>query len=310
MSSTEEDSVPILPDDSAGSSVSSCLQDEYQELLKYAVIQPNFEPGQMPQTVAEAMRAFQDKKDDLIYPDSSVTEDASDAAGQIEAMKSFKETGAMDSTLETTRETPRRDIPVQMTPMHAFPGANNFPASPDTPESSTDSDQSSLSIPESPVVDGDVVRMEAQLDNWCLDLKRDVLAEFAQAKIGLVERHRNQLRGEKERHAKEIHGMHNEIESLKELLHTYEQSIERKNQVISNLTHAMQKQRERFEMLKKFHSWKLRHCDDRREAFASCLARKHHHHQIMSKVWSAWHSIIEAKWRQRVEKACQSKAQE
>ena len=30
----------------------------------------------------------------------------------------------------------------------------------------------------------------------------------------------------------------------------------------------------------------------------------------MTKVWSAWHSLIEAKWKQRVEKACQSKAQE
>jgi hypothetical protein len=27
-------------------------------------------------------------------------------------------------------------------------------------------------------------------------------------------------------------------------------------------------------------------------------------------VWAAWHSIIEDKWRHRVEKACQAKAQE
>ena len=32
--------------------------------------------------------------------------------------------------------------------------------------------------------------------------------------------------------------------------------------------------------------------------------------RLMTKVWDAWHSLIEAKWKQRVEKACQSKAQE
>jgi centrosomal protein POC5 len=55
------------------------------------------------------------------------------------------------------------------------------------------------------------------------------------------------------------------MESLKELLHTYEQSIERKDQLISNLTHAMQKQREKIEMLKKYNEWKIKHIDRKRE---------------------------------------------
>jgi centrosomal protein POC5 len=65
--------------------------------------------------------------------------------------------------------------------------------------------------------------------------------------------------------SKEKNQVLNEMESLKELLHTYEQSIERKDQVISNLTHAMQKQREKIEMLKKFNEWKLKHIDRKRE---------------------------------------------
>lgn len=62
-----------------------------------------------------------------------------------------------------------------------------------------------------------------------------------------------------------MHRLHNEMEGLKELLHTYEQSIERKDQVISNLTRAMQQQRDRFEMLKTFCEWKIRHNDVKRE---------------------------------------------
>ncbi len=67
------------------------------------------------------------------------------------------------------------------------------------------------------------------------------------------------------RHAAEQTRIENEMESLKELLHTYEQSIERKDQVISNLTRAMQQQKDRFDMLKTFCEWKIRHNDVKRE---------------------------------------------
>lgn len=54
MSSLEESSSPMLPSESPGSSVSSALQDEYNELLKYAVITPHFDPSSLPKTLAEA----------------------------------------------------------------------------------------------------------------------------------------------------------------------------------------------------------------------------------------------------------------
>ena len=40
------------------------------------------------------------------------------------------------------------------------------------------------------------------------------------------------------------------------------------------------------------------------------LAKKHHERCLSRKVWDAWHSVIETKWRVRIEKACQAKAQE
>ena len=59
--------------------------------------------------------------------------------------------------------------------------------------------------------------------------------------------------------------LQNELESMKELLHTYEQSIERKDEVITNLTRGMQKQRDKFDMLKTFCEWKIKHNDVKRE---------------------------------------------
>ena len=67
------------------------------------------------------------------------------------------------------------------------------------------------------------------------------------------------------RHAAECTRLQNEIEHLKELLHTFELSIERKDAVISNLTQGMQKQKQKYEMLRSFGDWKLSHSDAKRE---------------------------------------------
>ena len=38
-------------------------------------------------------------------------------------------------------------------------------------------------VPASPVIDADMARMEALLENWCLDLKRNVLVGYKINKI-------------------------------------------------------------------------------------------------------------------------------
>lgn len=67
------------------------------------------------------------------------------------------------------------------------------------------------------------------------------------------------------RHASEKTKLLDEMNALKELLATYEKSISRKDQVISNLTHALQKQRDKGEMMRTFCEWKLKHNDMKRE---------------------------------------------
>ena len=66
----------------------------------------------------------------------------------------------------------------QMTPVR--PGISGLIASatPETPDTdastASESDLSSNTVT-SPSVDQDLARMEANLDNWCLDLKRNIL---------------------------------------------------------------------------------------------------------------------------------------
>jgi len=61
------------------------------------------------------------------------------------------------------------------------------------------------------------------------------------------------------------------MNNLKELLATYEKSIERKDQVISNLTHALQKQKDKKEVMRTFCEWKLKHNDSKREVIDCVL---------------------------------------
>ncbi|XP_060592143.1 centrosomal protein POC5-like [Ruditapes philippinarum] len=63
-------------------------------------------------------------------------------------------------------------------------------------------------------------------------------------------------------------------------------------------------------MMRTFCEWKMKHNDFKRETFCTMIAKKHHQRCLQRKVWDAWHSVIETKWRVRVEKACQAKAQE
>ena len=65
--------------------------------------------------------------------------------------------------------------------------------------------------------------------------------------------------------AAERANLQNEIERMKELLHTYETSIQRKDQVISNLTQALGKQRDKQEAMRTFSEWKVQHVDLKRE---------------------------------------------
>lgn len=315
--------------------------DEYEELLKYAVVVPKYDQSRLPKTLTDIRESFPQNRPEP-RQESIVTvtrERQTDSSSNPIVVKVTRETGLPDfggqSPIGSKHEDDRlndetgsveefltRDKGKQKTQKFSAPkflsrvtdGLDKETSRMSQKETSHLS-QKEIEIEESEynftaTVDQDVTKMENLMDHWCLDLKRNVMAEFSQSKIRIVEHGRQQLIREQEKHAAEKNQILNEMESVKELLHTYEQSLERKDQVISNLTHAMQKQREKIEMLKKFNEWKVKHIDRKREIFAGKLAEKHYERKLSQKIWDSWHSVIVDKWRQRVEKACQAKAQE
>ncbi|XP_009958932.1 PREDICTED: centrosomal protein POC5 [Leptosomus discolor] len=158
--------------------------------------------------------------------------------------------------------------------------------------------------------DEEVTQIENILDLWSGNLKTNVLTELRKWKLSLIEHHKLQMRQEKEKHAAQVKQLSNEMENLKELLHTYEISIGRKDEVITNLTHALERQKERMELTRKFALWRVQHVKAKQEEYANRIADRQFRTALMKKVWAAWRSLSEEKWKEKVAKACQLRAED
>uniref|UniRef100_A0A3B3R0L2 Centrosomal protein POC5 n=1 Tax=Paramormyrops kingsleyae TaxID=1676925 RepID=A0A3B3R0L2_9TELE len=280
MSSDEaEGSSPVLPKDSdGGSSVSSALQDEYEELLRYAVVTPKFEvdPARQPRHASQAP-----------------------ADGRI--------AGLMDATRSRPLVASAEEMPIRASVVSAV----------DLEEVHSEPESSGSSIPEPGVTavtemfvsEEQLSRMEQVLDTWSDNLKVHVMAELRKWKLVFMEQHRLELKRERQRHAAQVARLSAQTDSLKELLRTYETSNQRKDEVISNLSHSLERQRERLELMRTFTHWRLQHLEAKEEAHAAKVAEQHYLLQLKRKVWAAWRSPIQARWKQHVERACQARAE-
>ncbi|KAM6329082.1 centrosomal protein POC5 isoform 4-T4 [Alca torda] len=282
MSSDEEKSTsPVLPKDSVwGSSVSSDVQDEYEELLRYALVTPRFEQCVSKQSEpASELRAggrFSSVTDDAIHRKSPV-------------LISVKEPS--EANMEQLRPALSEETPSQ--------------GSARGPREISEATVTELTLP-----DENVTQIENILDLWSGSLKTNVLTELRKWKLSLIEHHNLQMRQEKEKHAAHVKQLSNEMENLKELLHTYEISIGRKDEVITNLTQALERQKERTELMRNFTLWRIQHVQAKQEEYANRIADRQFRTALMKKVWAAWRSLSEEKWKEKVAKACQLRAED
>ncbi|NWW70057.1 POC5 protein, partial [Climacteris rufus] len=144
-----------------------------------------------------------------------------------------------------------------------------------------------------------------------LIFQTNILTELKNWKLNLIQHHKLQMRQEKEKHAAHVKQLQNEMENLKELLHTYEISISRKDEVvITNLTKALEKQKERVELMRKFTLWRIQHVKAKQEEYANRIADRQFRTALMKKVWAAWRSVSDLKWKDKVARACQLRAED
>ncbi|XP_007440822.1 centrosomal protein POC5 isoform X1 [Python bivittatus] len=307
MSSSEEKSTsPVLPKDSdRGSSVSSDLQDEYEELLRYAVVTPKFEPSALQQSDHVEVRQISAGKSPVM----------NDCRHESAGMKWRKHGRAPD--LATSSRTTRIEVSASVKESahvdmeRLCPVRSEESSSPGS--SSSQRDLQETYVTDLSLSDERVTQIESILDLWSGSLKTNVLTELRKWKLHFIEHHTLEMRQEREKHAAHVRQLTNQMENLKELLHTYEISIGRKDEVIANLTHAIEKQKDRIELMKKFTKWRLQHFvgkqKAREEVYTNRLADRLYEIGLLKKAWAVWRSHIRKKWKETMERAVQSSAE-
>ncbi|XP_063819830.1 centrosomal protein POC5 isoform X5 [Pseudophryne corroboree] len=273
MSSDEERSrSPVIPKDSDhGSSVSSDFQDEYDELLRYAVVTPKFGPHLLREY---QLTAEQTTSDRFSSPKEAVQEQIPERShtSLIEDIPKCSDGELHRGSSDTSNPRPsvfddQKGVLICtfISEQQAFersPFASGMEAfspvhSSELSLHGTSSSASSRSqveevrVTELPVPSEDMQQVEGVLDLWSGNLK-----------------------------------------------------------VISNLTHALEKQKEKIELMRTFTHWRLQQTEARQEEYVCNLADRHYRKALMKNMWRMWHSAIELNWKDKVERACRARAEE
>ncbi|XP_076995522.1 centrosomal protein POC5 isoform X4 [Tamandua tetradactyla] len=313
MSSDEEKcSLPVLPHDTnQGSSVSSDLQEEYEELLRYAVVTPNIEShaSQSSHTKGEVVPDVRipTVTDDILHNQAEnspvITRDTGMEVGKGCDLNTSSHSKTDASTAVSSPRKPSHPV-MDFFSSHLL-GDSSSPGS-----NSSHADAHEIVVGDFLISDENLQKMENVLDLWSSGLKTNVISELSKWRLNFIDWHRMEMRKEKEKHAVHVKQLCNQISNLKELQKAYEVSIGRKDEVISSLSHALGKQKERIELMRTFFYWRIGHVKSRQDVLEGKLADQYFQRTLLKKVWKAWRSTVQKQWKDLVERACQARAEE
>ncbi|CAG5922541.1 unnamed protein product [Menidia menidia] len=301
MSSDEEEPTsPVMPKDSdRGSSASSELQEEYEELLRYAVITPKLEP---PKGAHLKGTTSQNKDGTKLQHLPDPAEEAKDGRHSSKSVRS-----SQASPLIVEPPTHSRLFLADRT--EGLSGKASVLSN--TVRSRSNSpDPQEFTVTEMFISEENIVKMESILDTWSNSLKSNVLTELRKWKFAFLEQHKLEMMKEREKHAAQTAVLKSELDALKELLQTYETSNQRKDEMIANLSHVLDRQKESVEKMRAFTHWRLKYIEAKEEAQAGLMAQQHYNLQLKKKVWHGWCSLVQKHWKVTMERACRSKAEE
>ncbi|XP_078253199.1 centrosomal protein POC5 isoform X2 [Rhinoraja longicauda] len=347
MSSDEErTSTPVLPKDSdRGSSVSSGLQDEYEELLRYAVVTPKWDCCGVRQSLSNTKPAPCDKDLNAVEgtssgqrwnkrtqtPDTPSVPEKSDSAKKGQSVEEGTSSG---QKRHKTQQTPGTTlVPEKSDSAHKEKTSEGqeVPQKRTTPSASktvllldglvhSEKTPSRMAVPRTPEMFPSVCQLSIPAEN--LDkvenilniandqLKANILSEIRQWRLSVIEQHKQELKEEKEKHEAQIAQMACQTQNLNQLICTYEDSVRRKDEVISNLIQGLKNLKEKIELMRSFTQWRLQHSEAKADDYACILAERHYNYCLMRKACTAWKSVLQTEWKTRVEKACQARAEE
>lgn len=311
MSSDEEKCpLPVIQNGSdQGSSVSSDLQEEYEELLRYAVVTPNIESA-----VSQPSYLKGEVVPDVRVP--TVIEDVLHDQGNSPVVRETRmEVGKRCDLNISSHSKTEESSPVSSPRKPSHPVMDFFSSNLLGDSSSRESNCSNAGVPgivvgDFLISDENLQKVENVLDIWSSGLKTNIISELTKWRLNFIDWHRMEMKKEKEKHASHLKQLCNQISNLKELQKAYEISLGRKDEVISSLSHAIAKQKERIELMRTFFHWRIGHVKSRQDAYEGKLADQYFQRTLLKKVWKGWHSIVQKQWKDVVERACQARAEE
>ncbi|XP_069348453.1 centrosomal protein POC5 [Eulemur rufifrons] len=311
MTSDEEKySLPVVQNESdRGSSVSSDLQEEYEELLRYAIVTPNIESS-----ASQSSHPRGEVVPDVRIP--TAIDDILHSQGDNPLLReTAMEVGKgcdfnISSHPKTDGSSPVLSPRKPSHPVMDFFSSHllDDSSSPATNSSLTDGHE--IIVSDFLVSDENLQKMENVLDLWSSGLKTNVISELSKWKLNFIDWHRMEMKKEKEKHAAHSKQLCNQINELKELQKAFEISIGRKDEVISSLSHAIGKQKEKTELMRTFFHWRIGHVKSRQDVYEGKLADQYFQRTLLKKVWKGWRSIVQKQWKDVVERACQARAEE
>lgn len=279
------------------SSVSTDLQEEYEELLRYAIVNPNVDSSASQPSHPKGEGA--PDRFPALAGNNPVKETAMEVGKGCD-MSSHSKSGASPVLSPRKVSHPVMDF----FSSHVL-GDSSSPAS-----ASTHTDAHEMIVGDRLVSDENLQKVENVLDLWSSGLKTNIISELSKWRLNFIDWHRMEMKKEKERHAALVKQLSSQIADLKELQKAFEVSIGRKDEVISSLSHAIGKQKERIELMKTFFHWRIGHVKARQEVYEGKLADQYFQRTLLKKVWKGWRSVVQRQWKEVVERACQARAEE
>uniref|UniRef100_A0A5F9D1T8 Centrosomal protein POC5 n=1 Tax=Oryctolagus cuniculus TaxID=9986 RepID=A0A5F9D1T8_RABIT len=307
--SSEEDkySLPAMQSNSdAGSSVSTELQEEYEELLRYAIMNPPADSGASAASHPRAEGA----------PDTRISAAAGGILHHQGNNPVIRETGMEVGKKSDLNNSKTDGSSPALSPRKASHPVMDFFSSHLLGDSSSPGSTSSHTEAREVVVGDFLVseenlqKVESVLDLWSSGLKTNIISELSKWRLNFIDWHRMEMKKEKEKHAAHLKQLNDQISDLQELHRAFEISLGRKDEVISSLSHAVGKQKERIELMRTFFHWRIGHVKSRQDVYEGKLADQYFQRSLLKKVWRGWRCVVQKRWKDVVERACQARAEE
>ncbi|MXQ90217.1 hypothetical protein E5288_WYG001926 [Bos mutus] len=282
------------------------VSEEYEELLRYAIVTPNIEAG-----VSQPSHSKAEAVPDIKIP--AIIDDILQNSGNSPAVRETRMEVGKGCDLNTSSHSKTDAAASPRKPPHPvmdFFSSNLLVDSSSPGSNSSPVDAHEIIVTDFLISDENLQKMENVLDLWSSGLKTNIISELSKWRLNFIDWHRMEMKKEREKHAADVKQLYSQINSLKELQKTYEVSIGRKDEVISSLSHAIGKQKERIELMRTFFHWRINHVKSRQDVYESKLADQYFQRTLLKKVWRGWRAVVQKQWKEVVERACQARAEE